>query len=280
MSYTKSLATCNPFLRWAGGKSWLLPTWYKLIDKLKFNQYHEPFVGGGTSFFALPSLHASYLSDINEELILAYKMVKDFPEELYVALTKLKNTKEDYYIIRDRRCRTDITKAARFIYLNQTSYNGLWRVNRRGEYNVPYGFRKNWAYEKDRLLKASQFLVKQHAHIVQQDFALAIERVQEGDFVFLDPPYTVSKDGDNGFIEYNETIFSLDDQKRLSDCIDSIRKRHAYYVLTNACHPVIAEMFDKGDRRLEILRNSCIGGKSAKRGPIKEFVFTNIPEAH
>ena len=93
MSYIKSLATCNPFLRWAGGKSWLLPIWYKLIDKLMFNQYHEPFVGGGTSFFALPGVHKSYLSDVNKELILAYKMVKDFPEELYAALTNLKTRK-------------------------------------------------------------------------------------------------------------------------------------------------------------------------------------------
>ncbi len=280
MAYVKSLATCNPFLRWAGGKSWLLPTWYNIVSNLEFKQYHEPFLGGGTSFFALPGVHPSYLSDVNPELILTYNVVKNNPEEVYAALEKLKNTEEDYYIIRDRQCRTDITKAARFIYLNQTSYNGLWRVNRNGKYNVPYGFRKNWAYGKERLLAASMFLMKQQAQICQQDFETAIGNVQTGDFVFLDPPYTVSKKGDNGFIEYNETFFSLEDQKRLSKCIDIITERQAYYMLTNANHPTIAEIFHNCDRRLEISRNSCIGGRAAKRGRITEFVFTNIPEVH
>jgi DNA adenine methylase len=122
--------------------------------------------------------------------------------------------------------------------------------------------------------------MKQQAQICQQDFETAIGNVQTGDFVFLDPPYTVSKKGDNGFIEYNETFFSLEDQKRLSKCIDIITERQAYYMLTNANHPTIAEIFHNCDRRLEISRNSCIGGRAAKRGRITEFVFTNIPEVH
>jgi DNA adenine methylase len=209
--------------------------------------------------------------------VLTYQVVKDSPEELFMALKKLKNTAADYYSIRSRNCKNAITKSARFIYLNQTSYNGLWRVNRHGGYNVPYGFRSSWTYEKSRLMAASQFLTKQQASILCQDFESSIAQVQQDDLVFLDPPYTVSQDGRNGFIEYNETIFSLDDQKRLSTCIETIKNRHAYYILTNAYHPIISEIFDKGDTVLEVFRHSCIGGKSAKRGPIKEYVFTNIP---
>lgn len=278
MLYSRANAFCIPFLRWAGGKSWLLPTWYALIKELKFKQYHEPFLGGGTLFFALPGEHKSFLSDINSELIETYQMVKDHPEDVYNSFLKLRNTEDDYYAIRKRVCRTPITRAARFIYLNQTSYNGLFRVNKQGKYNVPYGFRKNWCYQKSRIVDASKFLIKHDAVITHQDFASAIAMVAEGDFVFFDPPYTVSKEGGNGFIEYNEKIFSLDDQRRLSYCIDLIKQRGAYYMLTNALHPTILEIFEKGDRRFEVARSSCIGGKAAVRGLIKEYLFTNIPE--
>ena len=269
---------CEPFLRWAGGKSWLLPRWLGLLKGLKFKNYHEPFVGGGTTFFALPDSHKSYIADMNQDLTITYRMVMERPDDVINALKKLRNTEDDYYEIRARACRTDETRAARFIYLNQTSYNGLYRVNRRGEYNVPYGFRKEWHYDYDRILNASEVMKTNHTQISCSDFEDSLMSVDAGDLVFLDPPYTVSAGADNGFIAYNEKIFSLDDQRRLSRCIAEIKAKNAYYFLTNAAHPTIKEIFDvNGDACVEVLRQSLIGGKNARRGLVKEFIYTNIP---
>ena len=182
----------TPFLRWAGGKAWFLPNLYRILADVKFQNYHEPFLGSGAAFFSLRGYHKSFLSDVNSDLILTYKAVMDYPANVYDALRQMKNTKEDYYRIRKRKCRTPITKAAQFIYLNQTSYNGLYRVNSIGEYNVPYGFRKNWQYKRVRLEQASEFLKQQDATLIQQDFEEALADVKCGDLVFLDPPYTVS----------------------------------------------------------------------------------------
>ena len=267
----------SPFLRWAGGKSWLLPQLSVLLLDLEFRDYYEPFLGSGAAFFALKGSHKSFLSDMNEDLILTYQAIKDSPGQVYEALIRLKNTEEEYYRIRSRKCRTTVTKAARFIYLNQTSYNGLYRVNSKGEYNVPYGFRRSLKFDKSRIEKASKFLVKQNAVLSHQDFEDALASVRCEDFVFLDPPYTVSKDDENGFIEYNEKIFSLDDQKRLRRCIDIIKEKKAYYLLTNAHHPRILSIFGNSDRCIEVHRQSCIGGKNARRGLVREYVFTNIP---
>ena len=267
----------SPFLRWAGGKSWLLPRLSVLLSNLKFRNYYEPFLGSGTTFFSLKGKHDSFLSDMNEDLIVTYEAIKDSPEKVYKALIRLKNTEEEYYRIRGKQCRTKVTKAAQFIYLNQTSYNGLYRVNSKGEYNVPYGFRKSLKFDWLRLKNASRFLAKQNAVLTHKDFEDALASVECEDFVFLDPPYTVSKDDDNGFIAYNEKIFSLDDQKRLRRCIDSIKGKRAYYLLTNAHHPTILSIFGNDDTCIEVQRQSCIGGKNASRGLVKEYVFTNIP---
>ena len=267
----------SPFLRWAGGKTWLLPQLSVLLLDLEFRNYYEPFLGSGTAFFSLKGNHNSFLSDMNEDLIRTYQAIKDSPERVYEALIRLKNTEEEYYRIRSMTCRSTVTKAARFIYLNQTSYNGLYRVNSKGEYNVPYGFRKSLKFDWSRLKNASRFLVKQNAVLTHQDFEAALAGVECEDFVFLDPPYTVSKDDENGFIAYNEKIFSLDDQKRLRRCIDAIKSKNAYYLLTNAYHPTILSIFGNGDTCIEVQRQSCIGGKNARRGLVREYVFTNIP---
>lgn len=169
----------------------------------------------------------------------------------------------------------EIERAARFIYLNQTSYNGLYRVNRQGEYNVPYGFREQMVYDTDRIINASKQLRK--TSISHGDFTINKYKIQQGDLVFLDPPYTVSHNN-NGFIEYNQNLFSLDDQHRLSKYIDYVKKKNTYYILTNAAHNTIREIFDKGDRILELSRHSLIGGKNSDRKKITEYIFTNIIE--
>lgn len=266
----------EPFVRWAGGKTWLIPYLPQIIGDTHIEHYHEPFLGGAAVFFSLNHNKKSYLSDANEQLINTYIQVRDNPEAVINCFIQFANAEDEYYRIRDDFCpATEEESAARFIYLNQTSFNGLFRVNRQGKYNVPYGFRKNWNYDVTRIIEASKKL--QNTRITVGDFEVNKYRIKEHDLVFLDPPYTVSHNN-NGFIEYNQNLFSLDDQKRLSEFIDFIKRKNAYYILTNAAHEEIQKIFNKdGDRRLEFQRHSLIGGKNANRTAISEYIFTNIP---
>ena len=262
-----------PFLRWAGGKTWFIVHFKSLIKDTVINHYHEPFLGGAAVFFSLNIKKTSYLSDANKELIETYITIKNYPQDVIRAYQNYENSEECYYQVRALRPQGEVERAAQFIYLNHTSYNGLYRVNRQGNYNVPYGFRENVIFDTDRILSVSEKLRK--TNLSHGDFTANKYKIQQGDLVFLDPPYTVSHNS-NGFIEYNQKLFSLDDQYRLSKYIDYVKKKNAYYILTNAAHMTIKEIFDKGDQILELNRFSLIGGKNAERKKVTEYVFTNI----
>lgn len=262
-----------PFLRWAGGKTWLTKLWDKIVINNQFNNYIEPFLGGGAIFFSLEHTQQSILSDVNEELINTYKVVKENPEELLELLLSYQNNKKFYYNMRSKKPGTQIEKAAIFIYLNKTSYNGLYRVNKMGQYNVPYGNRAIKDYGEDKIRLASKAL--RNTELLQGDFANTLSYVNEGDLVFLDPPYTVSHNN-NGFIKYNKKLFSLEDQYRLRNYIEKVREKGAYYILTNAAHETIREIFDFGDNVYKMSRHNLIGGTGASRGLISEYIFTNI----
>lgn len=265
----------EPFIRWAGGKTWLVPFMKQLTQDLKYKNYYEPFLGGAAVFFSLTPPKHAYLSDINADLIDTYTAIRDIPDDVIQALQLLQNTEEDYYRIRETEPTALADRAARFLYLNQTSFNGLYRVNNQGKYNVPYGYRKKLNYDVERIRNASVKL--QGVRLECSDFAARKYRVKAEDLVFLDPPYTVSHN-QNGFIKYNQKLFSIEEQYRLSAYIDYIRQKGAYYVLTNAAHETILEIFNKGDRVITLDRNSLIGGKNSKREKISEYIFTNIPE--
>lgn len=265
----------DPFVRWAGGKTWIIPYLTKLVERIDINHYHEPFLGGAAIFLSLEHNKKSYLSDINEELINAYIQVRDNPQKVINVLLGFENSEAEYYRIRSLILDEPIERAARFIYLNQTSYNGLYRVNKDGNYNVPYGFRSNWNYDAQRILLVSEKL--HNADIKVGDFEINKQRIQPNDLIFLDPPYTVSHNN-NGFIEYNKNLFSLEDQKRLSRYIEFIKSKDAYYILTNAAHPKIKEIFGQQDEPIKLSRHSLIGGKNSKREMITEYIFTNIPK--
>ncbi len=266
----------EPFVRWAGGKTWLIPHLPQIIGNTHIEHYHEPFLGGAAVFFSLDHNKKSYLSDVNAQLVNAYIQIRDNPDAVINCFVQFQNTEDEYYRIRDNFIPASLEEsAAQFVYLNQTSFNGLFRVNRQGRYNVPYGFRRTWHYDTDRILEASEKL--QNTRISVGDFEVNKYRIKEQDLVFLDPPYTVSHN--NGFIEYNQNLFSLEDQERLSRFIDYIKQKNAYYILTNAAHEEIRRIFTRdGDRRLELRRNSLIGGRNAARAEISEYIFTNIPE--
>lgn len=268
------MASITSFIRWAGGKSWLVPYVSKLVEGLNYNNYYEPFMGGASIFFSLDIPHQGYLSDINAELIGAFCAVRDNPEKIIEHLKDYKSDKESYYTIRATEPKDEYQKAARFLYLNANSFNGLYRVNKNGKYNVPYG-QKEATVNCQRLLEVGGKL--KGVEIVCRDFADIKSQIDAGDLIFLDPPYTVSKE-DTGFVGYNSTWFSLDDQCRLSSLIDHIKSVGAYYIMTNAAHPTILEIFEGKDRMITLERNSLIGGKKSFRGKVQEYIFTNILE--
>lgn len=263
----------KPFLRWAGGKRWFTKHIDLLAPNFKFDNYHEPFLGSGVIFFHFQPKRSSFLSDLNSELIDTYLSVQQDVEKVIDELKSFENTCESYYKIRDSNFRSDYKRAARFIFLNQTSFNGIYRVNLKGKYNVPYGFRKTEIFS-DKNLRLVSYLLS-HSEIKSCDFETCKPFISKNDLVFLDPPYTVTHN-DNGFIKYNQKLFSLEDQYRLSDFVDEIKAKGAYYILTNAAHKKIEEIFDKGDKKIKLKRASLIGGLNAKREKYEEIIFTNI----
>jgi len=230
-------------------------------------------LGSGAIFINLKPPNVINLSDLNNELIETYLAVKEDVENIIRHLKNFENTEKEYYRIRESKFKSDYKKAARFIYLNQTSFNGIYRVNLNNVYNVPYGYRTKDFFEPDNLRLVSQLL--QTANITNCDFGLCLSKIKKNDLVFLDPPYTISHNN-NGFIKYNQKLFSLEDQYRLSCFIDEIKKINAFYIITNAAHHAIEEIFEKGDTKIKLHRASLIGGENAVRGKFEEVVFTNI----
>lgn len=263
----------KPFLRWAGGKIWLIKYLEKFLKNKFFNNYHEPFLGSGSIFFSLNHPNVSFLSDYNKSLIDTYKTVKSNVKDVIRVLKDFKNTEQFYYKIRNLNFSSQVENAAKFIYLNQTSFNGIYRVNLNSNYNVPYGFRNKDFINENNLLIVSEKLVT--AELYSGDFIKSKRNINKDDLVFLDPPYTVTHNS-NGFIKYNDKLFSLSDQYRLSNYIDFLKKIGAFYILTNARHPKILELFNKDDKIYEMTRTSLVGGKNAYRGKIGEYLFTNI----
>ena len=266
----------RPLLRWAGGKRWLVASIVELLADVEIQNYHEPFAGGAAIFFGLSINTKAYLSDLNNSLIDTYLAVRENPKDVWRFLRGYDNNETAYYAARRASPRLPASRAARFIFLNHASFNGIYRVNLGGRYNVPYGYRTS--YNPPRLhdlMDASSRL--QSTTLAGGDFATALDNVGPADLVFLDPPYTVAHN-DNGFVKYNDKLFLFSDQRRLSCMIDAIRERGAYYILTNAAHQSIAQLFEKGDRRLETSRKNAVGGRAAVRGRATEYLFTNLPQ--
>lgn len=266
----------KPFLRWAGGKRWLFKHLETLLPE-KINNYHEPFLGSGAVFFYLKSkgiIDRAFLSDTNSDLINCFKVVKSRVPELLTELNKLSNDEGTYYKIRDRIYKDQVLNATQFIYLNRTSFNGLYRVNQQGKYNVPYGFK---TYEKlfdhNNFSSASHLLKRTFLSI--SDFDARIDKVSPGDLVFIDPPYTVAHEN-NGFLKYNQKIFSWEDQKRLLLFLDKITQRGGRYIMTNASHKSILSLFQSSSNVVKLDRPSTIGGRGAKRQNYNELIFTNF----
>jgi len=193
-----------PPLKWAGGKRWFVARHMALLPG-KFNTYIEPFVGSGALFFALQP-RAAVLSDANADLINLYECIRTYPKELEKLLRfyQVRHNSDFYYKVRAQRLRSPLRRAARMLYLNRTCWNGLYRVNRRGEFNVPIGTKTSVVLESDDFEQISRVLSA--AVLRVGDFEATIDGAGAGDFVFVDPPYTVAHNN-NGFIKYNEELF-------------------------------------------------------------------------
>ena len=256
-------------MKWAGGKRWLLDS-HADVFPTGFNRYVEPFLGGGSVFFRIKP-EASMLSDINPRLIECYVEIRDNWRAVYDILKRhqRKHNKDYYYEERSRKRRSSAEKAAQFIYLNRTCWNGLFRVNLSGVFNVPIGTKDTVLLDSDDFPAISDLLKK--ADVLCQDFEETIESCGHGDFLYIDPPYTV-KHNFNGFVKYNENIFKWDDQIRLRDCVVSAIGRGARVMVSNADHESVRALYEGIGRHISLNRSSVIAGKADKRGTVNELL--------
>lgn len=232
----------KPFLRWAGGKTRLLSAILPFVPD-KFRDFHEPFLGSGAMFFALRSrARACYLSDLNVELVNLWNVIKTEPKAFYEGLQPYlaRQGEESYYEVRSEAPELYLERAARFFYLNQTAWNGLWRENRWGVFNVPFGAREFRGIDADVLATVS--LALQSAAIEKVDFRDAVKRAAKGDLVYLDPPYLPISDTSK-FAGYNGTRFRKHDLEELAELCKHLTKKGVHWIVSNRDNEHIREIF-------------------------------------
>lgn len=259
-----------PFLKWAGGKRWLVSNYSKWIPA-EFDRYIEPFLGGGALFFHLKP-ESAVLGDINLDLIETYESVRNNYKAVLKHLEKhhKKHSENYYYRVRATIPKSKYERAARFIYLNRTCWNGLYRVNLNGEFNVPIGTKKDVLYEEDDFQKLSSTLKR--STLICTDFEDLVDMAGEGDLVFVDPPYTV-RHNKNAFIKYNERLFSWRDQERLFYAVKRAKRRGAKILGTNAFHDSVKQLY-RGEFEIKrVSRTSSISSKSETRSRYDELLI-------
>ena len=297
----------RPFLKWAGGKRQLLPALRRYYPT-RFETYHEPFVGSGAVFFDLVSRGAVQprrvrLTDINPDLIGCWRQLRDDPEAVITHLRKLaaerlEAPEEHYYRVRDRfnparaemldggRPRAELYTpelAAMLIYLNRTGFNGLFRVNSSGLFNVPRGRYKNPRIcDEQNLRKVSDALSVLEAEVDYAPYDAVLEAARPGDFVYLDPPYAPLS-STASFTSYTADRFDASDQRRLQEVVIRLAERRCNVVLSNSTAPEIAFLYDgnadaqrAGVRTYRVAARRAINSNAARRGPIEEYVITNV----
>ena len=272
--------TLQPFTKWTGGKRQLLPVIKSLMPD-NYNSYFEPFIGGGAVFFELIPKKA-IINDFNSELINCYRQIKDNPQKLIELLTKhQENNSKEYYlelraVDRDNRINkmTDVERAARIMYMLRVNFNGLYRVNSKNQFNVPYGRYKNpKIVDSELILSISQYLNKNNIEILTGDFEKAVEDVGAGDFIYFDPPY-IPLSETSAFTSYTHEGFSYEEQVRLRDVFRKLDKKGAYVMLSNSSSPLVEELY-KGFNIHKVEATRTNGAKASSRGKISEIIVTN-----
>jgi len=270
----------RPFLKWAGGKGQVLPHLRNFLP-VSFNGYFEPFVGAGAFFLDLQH-HLGVIGDTNEELLNCYCMVRDRVEELIAVLEIHKqNNSESYFYeirIRDRdpnyRLVDPVQRAARIIFLNKTCFNGLFRVNASGHFNVPYGRYKSPNIVNVEVLRAvGSYLANNDIHIKHGDFQNTVSPAQKDDFVYFDPPYDPVS-STSSFTGYDIHGFNKKEQERLKLCFDELHHRGCKIMLSNAYTAFISDLY-KDYKQVKISVNRAINSKADRRGAVDEILVMN-----
>ncbi|UDF31956.1 UNVERIFIED_ORG: Dam family site-specific DNA-(adenine-N6)-methyltransferase (plasmid) [Roseateles sp. XES5] len=269
LQLTPPTKTLVPFLKWAGGKRWLADRHIDLFPRFT-GKYIEPFLGSGSVFFRLNPREAT-LSDANAKLIECYQQIRDDFQTIEALLQEhqSRHRKDYYYSVREAVFSEPSQRAAQFLYLNRTCWNGLYRVNRNGKFNVPIGTKTSVVLPTDNF--AATALALQAASLEHSDFERSIEKASFGDLVYVDPPYTVQHNY-NGFLKYNETIFSWADQVRLRNAVERASERGARVVVSNAAHESLLKLYDGLGVTHVVNRASVLAASSAKRGTVEEIL--------
>ena len=265
-----------PIVKWVGGKRQLMFELLKNMPK-SYNRYFEPFIGGGALFFELQPDNA-YISDMNEELINLYQVVRDEVDELICDLQKHDISKEYFMEIRniDRTEEyqnwSDVQKASRFIYLNRTCFNGMYRVNSKGEFNVPFGHYKNpRILDENNLINCSNLL--QGIEIKHADFSEILKKVKKGDFVYFDPPY-VPLSETSSFTSYTKDGFDIDMQFKLRDVCDKLDSMGVKFLLSNSDTKLVNELYENYNIK-KVFASRQINANADGRGKITEVLVRN-----
>ena len=265
-----------PIVKWVGGKRQLMFELLKNMPKT-YNRYFEPFIGGGALFFELQPDNA-YISDMNEELINLYQVVRDEVDELICDLQKHDISKEYFMEIRnvDRTEEyqnwSDVQKASRFIYLNRTCFNGMYRVNSKGEFNVPFGHYKNpRILDENNLINCSNLL--QGIEIKHADFSEILKKVKKGDFVYFDPPY-VPLSETSSFTSYTKEGFDIDMQFKLRDVCDELDTMGVNFLLSNSDTKLVNDLYENYNIK-KVFASRQINANADGRGKITEVLVRN-----
>lgn len=268
-----------PVVKWVGGKRQLLDEITPLLPK-RINSYCEPFLGGGAVLFSIQPSRA-IVNDLNGDLIAVYETIRDDVESLIADLKKHQNTSEYFYAIRDidrnkdaYRSMSKVERASRLIYLNKTCFNGLFRVNSSGEFNSPFGHYKKPNIVNEPVLRAvSKYFSSSNISFFNEDFAVTLDRVAKGGFVYLDPPYDPVSDTAS-FTGYNKEGFDRNEQLRLKQCCDELTRRGVKFMLSNSATAFIRELYR--DYSISIVRaKRAINSDTSKRGAIEEVLIRN-----
>ncbi|MBN1767873.1 MAG: DNA adenine methylase [Prolixibacteraceae bacterium] len=270
----------SPFLKWVGGKRQLMAVIVENLPKnIKNLKYYEPFIGGGAVFFHLQPVNA-VINDLNNDLINVYSVIKNDLDSLIADLKRHKNNAEYFYEIRaldrtdDFNTLTAVQKASRLIYLNKTCFNGLYRVNNAGEFNVPFGRYKKPNIVNEPTLKAvSKFLNNSNIRISCEDYENVLEKADRDSFVYIDPPYHPISESSN-FTGYVRGGWNANDQARLRDTCDKLNKRGVKFLLSNSSALLIKELY-KDYNITNVKASRFVNSKASGRGQIDEVLIKN-----
>lgn len=269
-----------PFVKWAGGKRQLLSQIEERMPE-KYNNYYEPFVGGGAVLFGLSPNNAS-INDINSALINAYKTIRNTPDKFLEAVKKLdseiwEDGKKYYYSLRERYNdklmlgEYDIELAALFVFINKHCFNGLYRVNGKGLFNVPYNNSRRTSVDESLIINVSKYL--QHISITDGDFEIACINADKGDFIFLDSPYAPLNP--TSFESYTKEGFDIESHKRLAKLYDELSARGCYCMLTNHNTDLIHELYDNKGYKLDVVNVKRMINSDASNRTGTEVIICN-----